>query len=67
MLIQPNLESLLDKVDSKFSLITMVTKRVRQLNSGWEPLVENNDYKPVSLALREIEAGKIKMRSGSED
>ena len=62
MLIQPSLESLLTKVDSKFSLITMVSKRVRQLNLGWEPLVDTTNLKPVTVALNEIASGKISMR-----
>ena len=59
MLTQPNLESLLEKVDSKFSLISMVSKRVRQLNIGWEALVDTKSMKPVTIALEEIVEGKI--------
>lgn len=59
MLIQPSLERLLEKVDSKFSLISMVSKRVRQLNTGWEALVDTKGMKPVTVALEEIVEGKI--------
>jgi len=62
MLLQPSLESLLEKVDSKFSLISMVSKRVRQLNTGWEALVDNKGVKPVTVALEEIDRGKIYMK-----
>ncbi len=62
MLIKPSLETLLSRVDSKFSLISMVSKRVRQLNSGWESLVESKNLKPVTVALEEIAEGKISMK-----
>ncbi len=65
MLIEPNLELLLTKVDSKFSIVSMVSKRVRELNQGWEPLVNVGNLKPVGIALEEIAEGKIVMRRKS--
>ncbi|MCQ2736894.1 MAG: DNA-directed RNA polymerase subunit omega [bacterium] len=64
MLIDPSLEQLLTKADSKFSIVSMVAKRVRELNDGWAPLLEQGELKPVSLALREIAEGKLSMVSG---
>ena len=32
-MIYPPIEDLLDKVDSKFSLVTLAAKRARQINS----------------------------------
>lgn len=61
MLINPSLETLLTKADSKFSIVSMVSKRVRELNSGWEPLIEPKNLKPVGIALEEIAEGKITM------
>ena len=62
MLIDPSLEVLLTKADSKFSVVSMVSKRVRQLNAGWEPLIKVGDLKPVGIALKEITEDKIVMR-----
>lgn len=62
MLIDPSLELLLTKADSKFSVVSMVSKRVRQLNAGWEPLIKVGDLKPVGIALKEIAEDKIVMR-----
>ncbi len=62
MLIDPSLEVLLTKADSKFSIVSMVSKRVRQLNAGWEPLIKVGDLKPVGIALKEIAEDKIVMR-----
>ena len=59
-MIEPSLEDLLKEVDSKFSLITMVSKRARQLNSGYPRLIKSVSNKNVTVALEEIAQGKIK-------
>jgi DNA-directed RNA polymerase subunit omega len=45
---------------NRFALIVMATKRVRQLNAGATPRVENQKNKPAVLSLREIADGKIR-------
>lgn len=60
MLIKPTLESLMTKVDSKYTLVTLAAKRARQLTDGDEPLVDvEPDRKVVSIAMEEIDQGKI--------
>lgn len=59
MLIKPNLESLMTKVDSKYTLVTLAAKRARQLTDGDEPLVDVDTTKVVSIAMEEIDQGKI--------
>ena len=59
MLIKPTLESLLTKVDSKYTLVTLAAKRARQLTDGDEPLVDVDTTKVVSIAMEEIDQGKI--------
>ena len=55
-----DLDGLLEHVDSKFTLVNVVTKRAKQLNNGAPPLTENsNPNKPVSTAFNEVSAGKI--------
>lgn len=55
-----DLDSLLEHVDSKFSLVNVVTKRAKQLNNGAPPLTEQiNPNKPVSTAFNEVGMGKI--------
>ncbi len=51
-------EDCLQKVDSRFSLVHLATKRVRQLREGAPPLLESKN-KEVVLALREIAAGQV--------
>jgi DNA-directed RNA polymerase subunit omega len=60
MMIYPKLSTLLDKVDSKYSLVVAVSKRARQLVDGQQSLVESDSAKPVSVAIQEISEGKIK-------
>ena len=59
MLIKPTLESLMTKVDSKYTLVTLAAKRARQLTDGDEPLVDVDTTKLVSIAMEEIDQGKI--------
>ena len=59
MLIKPTLESLMTKVDSKYTLVTLAAKRARELTDGDEPLVDVDTTKVVSIAMEEIDHGKI--------
>ncbi len=59
MLIKPTLESLMEKVDSKYTLVTLAAKRARELTDGDEPLVDVDTTKVVSIAMEEIDQGKI--------
>lgn len=69
-MMDPPIENLLDKVDSKFTLVTLAAKRARQVNSYFNqlgeglgtivpPQVASVSRKPLSIALEEIAAGKI--------
>jgi DNA-directed RNA polymerase subunit omega len=58
-----DLDGLLEHVDSKFTLVNVVTKRAKQLNNGAPALTENsNPNKPVSTAFDEVALGKIPYR-----
>ena len=59
MLISPSLESLMKRVDSKYTLVTLAAKRARQLTDGDKPLVDVDTTKVVSIAMEEIDQGKI--------
>ena len=55
-----DLDRLMDKVDSKFTLVNVVTKRAKQLNNEAPPLTTRvNPNKPVSTAFNEVAVGKI--------
>jgi DNA-directed RNA polymerase subunit omega len=62
-----DLDRLLDHVDSKFTLVNVVTKRAKQLNNGAPALTEDaNPNKPVSTAFDEVALGKIPYRRVKE-
>lgn len=48
-------EDCLDKVDNRFELVMVASKRARALaTGGQEPLVSEDSDKPTVIALREI-------------
>ena len=49
----------LEKVDNRFHLVRVASKRARQLMNGKEPTLEWDNDKATVVALREIAAGNI--------
>jgi len=69
-MMYPPIEELLEKMDSKFTLVSLSAKRARQINSYFSqlgeglgaivpPQVASVSRKPLSIALEEIAADKI--------
>jgi len=69
-LMTPRMERLLDRVDSKFTLVTLSAMRAREINDYYNqlgeglgkivpPQVTSVSRKPLSIAMEEIEVGKI--------
>ena len=69
-LMDPRMEQLLERVDSKFTLVTLAAMRAREINDYYNqlgeglgkivpPQVTSVSRKPLSIALEEIEADKI--------
>jgi len=69
-MMDPPIETLLEKVDSKYTLVSLAAKRGREVNSYFNqlgeglgsivpPQVTSISRKPLSIALDEIAAGKI--------
>ena len=69
-MVNPPIEELLDRVDSKFSLVTLAARRARQINSYFNhlgdalgsvvpPQVTSVARKPLSIGFEEIAAYKI--------
>ena len=60
MMCFPSVDSLVKKVDSKYTLVTLAALRARELTDGQPPLVHNGvDKKSVTVALEEIYRDKI--------
>ena len=69
-MMDPPIESLLDRVDSKFTLVSLSAKRARQINSYFNqlgdglgaivpPQVASVSRKSLSIAMEEIVEDKI--------
>ena len=68
-MITPGIEELLQKVDSKFTLVTLAAMRAREINAyfhqlegglgGVPPQVSSIARKPLSIAFEEVGADKI--------
>ena len=69
-MMNPPIEELLDRVDSKFALVTLASKRARQINSYFNhlgdslgsmvpPQVTSVARKPLSIGFEEIAQHKI--------
>ena len=71
----PPIDDLLDQVSSKYALVIYAAKRARQINAYYSqlgeglleyvgPLVETHvQEKPLSVALREIDAGLLTIQA----
>src|SRR3954452_24006139 len=69
-LMEPRIETLMGKVDSKFTLVTLASMRAREINDYYNqlgeglgrivpPQVTSVSRKPLSIALEEVAEGKI--------
>lgn len=58
-MIEPPMESLMEKVDSKYSLVVATAKRARQLVNDANKLEKSETNNPVVVAINEINDNKI--------
>ena len=74
-IIDPPIDSLLTKVESKYALVIFASKRARQINDYYAdlhegslfdnvgPLVDSSvEDKPLTIALHEINEDKLRLR-----
>lgn len=54
-------------VNSRYSIVMATSKRARQLIAGDEALVPERTNKPLSVAIEELNQGKIKILSDDEE
>lgn len=71
----PPIDDLLKHVDSKYALVIFAARRARQINSYNQQLEQNMvqfvgpvvdvepDEKPLAIALREIDEGKLTLEA----
>ncbi|PPL20573.1 MULTISPECIES: DNA-directed RNA polymerase subunit omega [Microterricola] len=78
-IIDPPIDELLSKVDSKYALVIFASKRARQINDYYSdlhegslfdnvgPLVDSSiEDKPLSIAMHEINENKLTVRPNAE-
>ena len=53
------IEDCLNRVDNRYDLVLLASRRARQLIMGAEPLIEEDNDKPTVIALREIARGLV--------
>ncbi|HHW00511.1 MAG TPA: DNA-directed RNA polymerase subunit omega [Clostridiaceae bacterium] len=58
-MIEPSINSLLEKVDSRYTLVIVTAKRARQLVDGAGKVTASESDKPVTVAINEINEGKV--------
>jgi len=58
-------EDCLRRVESRFELVILGARRAKMIMKGAKPLVDA-DNRPIVTALREVAAGRVKLRH-SED
>ena len=54
-------------VNSRYSIVMATAKRARQLIGGEEALVPERTNKPLSVAVEELNQGKIKILGDEEE
>ncbi|WP_297435082.1 DNA-directed RNA polymerase subunit omega [uncultured Clostridium sp.] len=58
-MISPSVVELLEKVDNRYSLVIISSKRARQIIDGAEQLQKVESNKPLSIAIREVEQQSV--------
>lgn len=58
MINHPSIDSLLNKVENKYALVSLVAKRARKIIEAEPAELGENAVKPVTKAVRELHEGK---------
>jgi DNA-directed RNA polymerase subunit omega len=67
-MLYPSIDSLLEKIDSKYSLVSVAAKRARQMQIKNDSRIEKPvSHKQVGKALEEIHSGKLTYRNQYEE
>jgi len=66
-MLYPSTKELLEKVDSRYTLVLAASKRARQIIDGEEITVRATSKKPVSIATQEIYEDKVTYTRNMEE
>ena len=59
MMTKPTVAQLLEKVDNRYTLVIMVSKRARQIAAGKPTVTKVKSHSAVTLATNEVAEGKV--------
>ena len=59
MMVKPSVQELLEKVDNRYRLVIVTSKRARQISGGDLCMTRVDEKSPVTLAANEIAEGKV--------
>ena len=62
-MLNPSFAHVLEKGDSRYTLVMLAAKRARQIVEGSEPLIDTNSKKAVTIAIEEIIDSKVKYQN----
>lgn len=65
-MINPSVVDLLKKVEDRYSLVIVTSRRARQIIDGNEPLTSNSSKKPLTMAINEVNEGLIGYHKNNE-
>lgn len=62
MLMEPPIDKMIEKSDSKYALVIALSKRARVLESKEQEMLEETKQKSISVAAQEFYDGKIEIK-----
>jgi len=66
-MLYPSLASLLKQVDSRYRLVNIIARRARDISANQNGYDDESYEKPVSKAIEEIAAGKLRVTISDDD
>lgn len=66
-MINPSIVDLLEKVDNRYSLVIITSKRARQIIDGSEAYVTVPSNKTLTVAINEVNDGFVKYENVKND
>ncbi|AVQ98992.1 DNA-directed RNA polymerase subunit omega [Oceanobacillus sp. M65] len=59
-MLEPSIDALQEKINSKYTLVTLSARRARQMSETNKVLIDNpKSHKFVGMALEEVQADKL--------
>lgn len=58
-MINPSIMDLLSKVDDRYSLVTITSRRARQIIEGSTILIDTKSKKALTIAINEVYQGEV--------